>query len=115
VDFGARVGEASKAERPTRRKRRKTKMEKQKQHDLDSNELEALRFAAQAARSITTLEVGRKAINRIYAGRIKSLRSIAMMIQQQDQLGQLKIDGMNCINLEPKLKRLVYDPTGDMI
>lgn len=90
-------------------------MEKQKlQQDLDANELEALRFAAQAQRSITTLEVGRKAVNRIYGERIKSLRTVAAIVQQQDQLGQLKLEGMNCINLEPELMRLVYDPTGDM-
>lgn len=77
-------------------------------------ELEAHRFSAQASRSINTLEVRRKTMNRIYAERIKELRTVVTLIQQQDQLGQLKIDGMDSIELEPSLKRLVYDPISDL-
>ena len=36
------------------------------------------------------------------------------MIQQKDQLGQLKIEGMDCIDIAPELKRLVYDPVSDL-
>jgi hypothetical protein len=85
-----------------------------RQHDLELRELEAHRFSAQVARSIKTLQVGQKTVNRIYSERIKSLRTITEMIQQKDQLGQLKIDGMDCIDISPELKRLVYDPVSDL-
>jgi hypothetical protein len=109
------VGEAQ----ATHRARAETKTQNEmatanRQHDLELRELEALRFSAQAARSITTLEVRRKTVNRTYSERIKSLRAIISMIQQKDQMGQLKIEGMDCIDIAPELKRLVYDPVSDL-
>lgn len=85
-----------------------------RQHDLDLKELEALRFAAQAARSITTLEVHRKTVTRIYSERIKKLRALIMLIQQKDQLGQLKIDGIDSIEIDPELRKIVFDPVTDL-
>lgn len=85
-----------------------------RQHDLELKELEALRFAAQAARSITTLEVRRKTVTRIYSERIKKLKTLVELIQQKDQLGQLKIEGIDSIEVDPELRKVVYDPTGDL-
>lgn len=85
-----------------------------RQHDLELKELEALRFAAQAARSITTLEVRRKTVTRIYSERIKKLKTLVGLIQQKDQLGQLKIEGIDSIEVDPELRKVVYDPTGDL-
>ena len=107
------MGQTSKAHREDAETTEKH-MATNQQHDSDLKELEALRFSAQAARSINTLEVRRKTMNRIYAERIKELRTVVTLIQQQDQLGQLKIDGMDSIELEPNLKRLVYDPISDL-
>jgi len=86
-----------------------------KQSDNDVKELEALRFSARANRAITTLETQRKSVVKEYSERIKKIRSVILMIQQREQMGQLAIDGMDEIEISPDLKRLIYNPTGDLI
>lgn len=115
TDLGSRVGKAQATHSAGSEKETQTKMAAgTRQHDLELKELEALRFSAQAARAVTTLEVRRKAVTRIYGERIKRLKAVILLIQQKDQLGQLKIDGMDSIEIEPELKKLVFDPVGDL-
>ena len=83
-------------------------------HELELRELEALRFSARAARAITTLEVQRKSITREYGERIKKIKAVIMLLQQRESMGQLSIDGMDAIEITPELKRLIYNPVGDL-
>ena len=78
------------------------------------NELEALRFAARAQRSITTLEIARKAVTTEYSERIKQLRSLVLMFQQSETLGQLSLHGVDAVEVSPEVKKLVYDPLGGL-
>ena len=80
----------------------------------DLKELEALRFSAKANRAITTLEMQRKSIVKEYSERIKKIRSVILMIQQREQMGQLAIEGMDEIEISPDLKKLIYNPIGDL-
>jgi hypothetical protein len=83
-------------------------------HELELKELEALRFSARAARAITTLEVQRKVITREYGERIKKIRAVIMLLQQRESMGQLSIDGMDAIEITPELKKLIYNPVGNL-
>lgn len=83
-------------------------------HELELKELEALRFSARASRAITTLEVQRKAITREYGERIKKIRSVILLLQQHDAMGQMRIDGMDSVQIAPELRALIYDPTGTL-
>lgn len=83
-------------------------------HELELKELEALRFSSQAARSITTLEVQRKTITREYGERIKKIKAVIMLMQQRESMGQLSLEGMDAIEITPELKKLIYNPIGDL-
>ena len=83
-------------------------------HELELKELEDLRFSARAARAITTLEVQRKVITREYGERIKKIRAVIMLLQQRESMGQLSIDGMDAIEITPELKKLIYNPVGNL-
>ena len=91
-----------------------TQMPANRDHELELKELEALRFSARAARSITTLEVQRKIITREYGERIKKIRAVIMLLQQRESMGQLSIDGMDAIEITPELKKLIYNPVGNL-
>jgi hypothetical protein len=88
--------------------------DKKMQTKSDLKELEALRFSAKANRAITTLEMQRKSIVKEYSERIKKIRSVILMIQQREQMGQLAIEGMDEIEISPDLKKLIYNPIGDL-
>ena len=92
----------------------KTQMPATGNHDLELKELEALRFSARAARAITTLEVQRKTITREYGERIKKIKAVIMLLQQRESMGQLSIDGMDAIEITPELKKLIYNPVGNL-
>ena len=83
-------------------------------HELELKELEALRFSSQAARSITTLEVQRKTITREYGERIKKIKAVIMLMQQRESMGQLSLEGMDAIEITPELRKLIYNPVGDL-
>jgi hypothetical protein len=83
-------------------------------HDQDQRELEALRFSARAARAITTLEMQRKTITREYGERIKKIRSLILILQQREAIGQLSIDGIDAIEISPELRKLIHNPVGDL-
>jgi hypothetical protein len=83
-------------------------------HELELKELEALRFSSQAARSITTLEVQRKTITREYGERIKKIKAVIMLLQQRESMGQLSLEGMDAIEITPELRKLIYNPVGDL-
>ena len=80
----------------------------------DQRELEALRFSSRAARAITTLEVQRKAIGREYGERIKKIKAVIMLLQQRESMGQLSLEGMDAIEITPELRKLIYNPVGDL-
>ena len=84
------------------------------QHDQDQRELEALRFSARAARAITTLEMQRKTITREYGERIKKIRALILILQQRESMGQMSLDGMDAVEITPELRKLVYNPVGDL-
>jgi hypothetical protein len=83
-------------------------------HDQDQRELEALRFSARAARAITTLEMQRKTITREYGERIKKIRSLILILQQREAIGQLSIDGIDAVEISPELRKLIHNPVGDL-
>jgi predicted DNA-binding protein (UPF0251 family) len=83
-------------------------------HELELKELEALRFSSQAARAITTLEVQRKTITREYGERIKKIKAVIMLLQQRESMGQLSLEGMDAIEITPELRKLIYNPVGDL-
>jgi hypothetical protein len=85
------------------------------QHDSDLKELTALRFASQANRAITTLEVQRKMVVKEYSERVKRVKAVILMIQQRDTMGQLALTGMDDIEISDDLKKLIYDPTHGLI
>ena len=80
----------------------------------DQRELEALRFSSRAARAITTLEVQRKAIGREYGERIKKIKALILILQQRESLGQMGIEGIDAVEVTPELKKLIYNPVGDL-
>jgi len=80
----------------------------------DQRELEALRFSSRASRAITTLEVQRKAIGREYGERIKKIKALILILQQRESLGQMSLDGMDAVEITPELRKLVYNPVGDL-
>lgn len=84
-------------------------------HDSDLKELTALRFASQANRAITTLEVQRKMVVKEYSERVKRVKAVILMIQQRDTMGQLALSGMDDIEISDDLKKLIYDPTHGLI
>lgn len=76
----------------------------------DQKELEALRFANRAMRSVSVLELHRKSVVREYAGRVKQLKKIIQSIQQREQMGQLALDGLDRITFGDEDLQLVNDP-----
>ena len=80
----------------------------------DQRELDALRFSSRASRAITTLEVQRKAIGREYGERIKKIKALILILQQRESIGQLSIEGMDAIEITPELRKLIYNPVGDL-
>ena len=80
----------------------------------DQRELEALRFSSRAARAITTREVQRKAIGREYGERIKKIKALILILQQRESLGQMGIEGIDAVEITPELKKLIYNPVGDL-
>jgi predicted DNA-binding protein (UPF0251 family) len=108
------VGEAPQTVRARPEEKTKTQMPYTGNYDLELKELEALRFSARAARAITTLEVQRKTITREYGERIKKIKAVIMLLQQRESMGQLSIDGMDAIEITPELKKLIYNPVGNL-
>ena len=80
----------------------------------DQRELEALRFSSRASRAITTLVVQRKAIGREYGERIKKIKALILILQQRESLGQMSIEGIDAVEITPELKKLIYNPVGDL-
>jgi len=114
TDFEPCVGEAPQTVRARPEEKTKTQMPSNGNHELELKELEALRFSARAARAITTLEVQRKTITREYGERIKKIKAVIMLLQQRESMGQLSIDGMDAIEITPELRKLIYNPVGDL-
>jgi predicted DNA-binding protein (UPF0251 family) len=108
------VGETPQVVSARPEEKTQTQMPANRDHELELKELEALRFSARAARSITTLEVQRKIITREYGERIKKIRAVIMLLQQRESMGQLSIDGMDAIEITPELKKLIYNPVGNL-
>jgi hypothetical protein len=108
------VGEASQAIRARPEEKIQTQMPANRDHELELKELEALRFSARAARAITTLEVQRKTITREYGERIKKIKAVIMLLQQRESMGQLSLEGMDAIEITPELRKLIYNPVGDL-
>jgi hypothetical protein len=76
----------------------------------EQRELEALRFAARAARAIATLESRQKAIVQEISERKKKLRRIIEGVQQREQMGTLALDGLATISISEDDMGLVHDP-----
>jgi len=108
------LGEAPQAVRARLEEKTKTQMPSNGNHELELKELEALRFSARAARAITTLEVQRKTITREYGERIKKIKALILLLQQRESMGQLSIEGMDAIEITPELRKLIYNPVGDL-
>jgi predicted DNA-binding protein (UPF0251 family) len=108
------VGETPQAVRARPEEKTKTQMPSNGNHELELKELEALRFSARAARAITTLEVQRKTITREYGERIKKIKALILLLQQRESMGQLSIEGMDAIEITPELRKLIYNPVGDL-
>ena len=109
------MGETQKAQR-TAHDARRPKAEK---HNMENNtndqrELEALRFSSRASRAITTLEMQRKSIGREYGERIKKIKALILILQQRESLGQMSIDGIDAVEITPELRKLIYNPVGDL-
>ncbi len=108
------MGEAPQTVRARPEEKTKTQMPSNGNHELELKELEALRFSARAARAITTLEVQRKTITREYGERIKKIKALILLLQQRESIGQLSIEGMDAIEITPELRKLIYNPVGDL-
>jgi predicted DNA-binding protein (UPF0251 family) len=108
------VGETPQTVRARPEEKTKTQMPSNGNHELELKELEALRFSARAARAITTLEVQRKTITREYGERIKKIKALILLLQQRESMGQLSIEGMDAIEITPELRKLIYNPVGDL-
>lgn len=78
--------------------------------DPERNELEALRLAARANRSIAQLEVHRRSAVTEYAERIKRLRRVVTAIQSKEQMGMLPLEGLHAVSLSDEDLQLVHDP-----
>lgn len=76
----------------------------------EQRELEALRFAARAARAIATLESRQKSITAEINERKKKLRRIIEGVQQREQMGTLPLDGLASISISDDDLALVHDP-----
>ena len=107
------MGEASQVVRARLEEETQTQMPT-RNHELELKELEALRFSARAARAITTLEVQRKTITREYGERIKKIKAVIMLLQQRESMGQISLEGVDAIEITPELKKLIYNPVGDL-
>jgi hypothetical protein len=107
VYFTTRLGETSTAQRIDTER---TTMEKTNDNDGDRLELEALRLAHRAHRSIEQLETHRKYRASEYAERIKRLRKVAQAIGQRQQMGTLALEGLSSITLSEEDLALVHDP-----
>jgi hypothetical protein len=79
-------------------------------NEADRNELEALRLAARANRSISQLESHRKSAVTEYAERIKRLRRVVVAIQSKEQMGVLPLEGIDSVSLSDEDLQLVHDP-----
>lgn len=76
----------------------------------DGKELEALRLTSRALRSITQLEMSKKAVVGEYNDRAKRLKKILQAVQVRDQLGVLPLEGLDAVNLTEEDHRLVFNP-----
>lgn len=79
-------------------------------NDAEHRELEALRLAARASRSIRQLEVHRRSAVTEYAERIKRLRRVISAIESREQMGVLPMEGLNAVMLSDEDMALVHDP-----
>ena len=79
-------------------------------NDNERRELEALRLANRAARSINQLELHRKSLAREYAERIKRLRKVIQAIQQREQMGLLPMEGLDHVSIGDEDMGLVHNP-----
>lgn len=73
-------------------------------------ELEALRLAAKASRSIATLELRQKAIVGEINDRKKRLRRLITGIEAQEQMGTLTLHGLESVSISEDDMALVVDP-----
>lgn len=80
------------------------------ENDNERRELEALRLANRATRSINQLEIHRKSIVREYAERVKRLRKVVQSIQQREQMGLLPMEGLDQVSIGEEDMGLVHDP-----
>jgi hypothetical protein len=76
----------------------------------EQRELEALRFAARAARAIATLEARQKAVMQEIGERKKKLRRIIEGVQQREQMGTLALEGIASVSVSDDDLALVHDP-----
>jgi hypothetical protein len=108
------VGETQKVEFTAHARRPEAEKHNMETNTNDQRELEALRFSSRAARAITTLEVQRKAIGREYGERIKKIKALILILQQRESLGQMGIEGIDAVEITPELRKLIYNPVGDL-
>ena len=108
------MGETQAAQRTAHARRPKAEKHNMETNINDQRELEALRFSSRAARAITTLEVQRKAIGREYGERIKKIKALILILQQRESLGQMGIEGIDAVEITPELRKLIYNPVGDL-
>jgi hypothetical protein len=76
----------------------------------EQRELEALRFAARAARAIATLEARQKSVMQEIGERKKKLRRIIEGVQQREQMGTLALEGIDSVSISDDEMALVHDP-----
>jgi hypothetical protein len=108
------LGKTQTAQCTAHARRPKAETQHMETNTNDQRELEALRFSSRAARAITTLEVQRKAIGREYGERIKKIKALILILQQRESLGQMGIEGIDAVEITPELKKLIYNPVGDL-
>jgi hypothetical protein len=109
------VGETQATERTAHDARRpEAETHNMENNTNDQRELEALRFSSRASRAITTLEMQRKSIGREYGERIKKIKALILILQQRESLGQMGIEGIDAVEITPELKKLIYNPVGDL-
>ena len=46
--------------------------------------------------------------------RIKKIKALILILQQRESLGQMGIEGIDAVEITPELKKLIYNPVGDL-
>jgi len=80
------------------------------QNENERRELEALRLAARASRSIEAINAHQKSLVQELSERRKRLRNLISGIQHQEAMGQLPLKGIAAVALSEHDEALVHDP-----